>query len=344
MRIRCSAPGKVILFGEHYVVYGASGLVAAIGPDNEIEMEGEPAEGRGTFEYRTTIKAHDITVALSDPPDSVSSHAYAALYLKRAKQWPALQNLRIRARVKKIWPLKGVGNSASLGACIGAGLRALAGEKTGAALIFEDAQTADEVAHGGRPSGIDAAAAAYGGVLEFEKDFSNPLRPKIGPGRIAEMKGVEFLLIDTFQPASARGNTGELVANFAKNNGVGKKPGEMTADEREAVFAPYLPLFLHAKRALQDGEWDTVGRLMDENHRLLAQKGVSDARIEKAVAICKSFGALGAKLSGAGGAGGVVIALARKEKSAGIQEALAVEGFGCYPFRIAKEGARAEKE
>ena len=360
MRIRSFAPGKVILFGEHYVVYGAPGLVAAIGPDNEMEMEGvKVAAGAGGFEYQSTIKENNVALDCPVPPAAAAGpgapgadpsfaagrpHPYAALYLEHARRCPALQKLRIRARVKKAWPLKGVGNSASLGACLGAGLRELGGEKSSHALIFEDAQAADEVAHGGRPSGIDAAAASYGGVLQFEKDFATPLKPKISQLKMAPMRGVQFLLIDTLEMGEERAGTGGLVARFARAHGISRKPGEIKGGERQSVIDAYLPLFLHARRALEEGDWKVAGLLMDENHKMLAEKGVSCPRIEKAVALCKSFGALGAKLSGAGGPGGVVVAPVEKEKNAGVSEALAVEGFGRYSFEVEKKGAYARRE
>ncbi len=339
------APAKVILFGEHFVVYGAPGLVAAIRPENEIRVEGVEADGASAgFEYESTIKKNNIVMDFLPSPSFSPTHPYAALYLKLAAEFPSLCKLRIRSRVKKAWPLKGVGNSASLGAALGAGLRSLGGEKHPApSSIFEDAQTADEVAHGGRPSGIDAAAAAYGGVLEFKKDFSNPFKPKITPVKIASMRDVRFLLIDTLGPGEKHGSTGELVARFAKNNGITKKPAELDEKERERAYEPYHPLFMHALLALREGDWAALGLLMDQNHRLLQGSGVSSAGIEKAIAICKSFGALGAKMSGAGGPGGVVIALAEKKRSAAMKEALGAGGFSSYAFEIAQKGVHAKR-
>ncbi len=348
MPILARAPAKVILFGEHYVVYGAPGLVAAIKPFNEIGIEaGKTDAASAGFEYHSTMRENDVQVPLVEagPEGRLPVHPYAALYHKLAGKLPALRRLRIRAQVKYAWPLKGVGNSASLGAALGAGLRKIGGEKkTAPSSLFEDAQAADEVAHGGgRPSGIDAAAASYGGVMEFEKDFENPLKPKTRQIKIAPMGGAEFLLIGTLGPGETRGSTAELIAGFARAHGIEKKPGEISERERSAVFDAYLPLFLRARRALAKGDWKEVGKIMDENHQMLKEKGVSSPRIEKAVSICKSSGALGAKLSGAGGPGGVVIALAERKKAGALRSALERGGFACYEFEIAKKGAQAEK-
>ncbi len=341
MRIVASAPAKVILFGEHYVVYGATGLVAAIEPYNEIEMESTKSDAAGAgLEYRSTIEENDIDVEFGEK-DRTFAHPYAVLYHKLAKHLAPLQKMRVRAQVKFAWPLKGVGNSASLGAALGAGLRKIGGQKTAAhSVFFGDAQTADEVAHGGgRPSGIDAAAASYGGVLEFSKDFKNLARPKIRPIKIAPMPAVEFVLVNTYSVDRARGSTAELISAFAKANGISKKPAEMSKKEREKVFGAYAPLQVFAREALEKGEWGMLGHLMDENHKMVSQMGVSSPGIEKAVAICKSFGALGAKLSGAGGPGGVVIALVEKERIPAVLEALEAGGFETYQFRPAGMGA-----
>ena len=345
MRLVARAPAKVILFGEHYVVYGAPGLVAAIEPYNEIEMEAEEVEGPlAGFEYHSTAKENDINVHLADK-SSVKTHPYAALYQKLAARFRPLQRLRIHAQVKCAWPLKGVGNSSSLGAALGAGLRTMAGEKKIIpAEAFDDAQTADEVAHGGgMPSGIDAAAAAYGGVLEFKKNFQKPLAPKIEPLKLAPMRGVGFILVDTYAADGRRGSTTEQISAFAAASNITKNPDEMGEEERDAVSAPYESLYLHARQALEKGEWGTVGHLMDENHQMVSDKGVSSPGIEKAAAICKSFGALGAKLSGAGGPGGTVIALVEKERIPVVQDALEAGGFEAYPFKLASKGAQVEK-
>ena len=113
MRILASAPAKVILFGEHYVVYGAPGLVAAIEPYNEMELDAKGSASPG-LEYRSTIKENDVTVELLDSPassalrPSAPVHPYAALYRKLADELPRLQKLSVRAEVKSAWPLKGV--------------------------------------------------------------------------------------------------------------------------------------------------------------------------------------------------------------------------------------------
>lgn len=355
--VQARAPAKAILFGEHYVVYGAPGLVAAIEPRNEITLSAEESDRPG-LEYRSTLKENDIDVEwvggeeahrtsapsaprpLAPPP----IHPYAALYRKLAGEYPALGRLRIHARVKKAWPLKGVGNSASLGVALGAGLRAMAGEKrTTPQIAFEDGQSADEVAHGGgRPSGIDASAAAYGGVIEFQKDFAHPLKPKIKPMEMAPMREAGFLLIDTHAAGEPRASTAELVAGFGRAHGIEKKPGELSASEREEVCAPYQTLFLQAQKALVKGDWKRVGELMDLDHRLLREKGVSSPGIEKAVSICKSTGALGAKLSGAGGVGGVVIALVERKSRARLEKELGAAGFKAYAFKVSEEGASAK--
>jgi mevalonate kinase len=352
MPILARAPAKAILFGEHYVVYGAPGLVAAIEPCNEIGMEAKKADAASAgFEYHSTIKENDVKAGLRpsssalQPEGRLPVHPYAALYHKLARELPALRHLRIRAQVKYAWPLKGVGNSASLGAALGAGFRKIGGEKkTAPSSLFEDAQTADEVAHGGgRPSGIDAAAASYGGVIEFEKNFKMPQRPEIRALKIAPMKGAEFLLIGTLAAGEKRGSTAELIAGFARAHGIEKKPGELNGKERRAVFAPYLPLFIRARRALGIGDWKEVGRLMDENHRMLKEKGVSSPRIERAVSICKSSGALGAKLSGAGGPGGVVIALVGKRGSPPSPERSRWKDSGPIRLKSRKKARRHKK-
>jgi mevalonate kinase len=97
----------------------------------------------------------------------------------------------------------------------------------------------------------------------------------------------------------------------------------------------------NAIRALTDGDAEELGSLMDRNHELLVEIGVSHPRLDKLVKIARARGALGAKLTGAGG-GGCIIALCKtREDEASIARALRRNGGIPYRVGIDREGARS---
>ena len=84
--------------------------------------------------------------------------------------------------------------------------------------------------------------------------------------------------------------------------------------------------------ALEGGDWETLGALMDAGQGLLNGFGVSTPILERMIGTARGAGALGAKLSGAGG-GGAIIALA-PERSSEVAEALRTAGFETFCTRI----------
>ena len=92
MRANAYAPAKLILFGEHYVVYGAPGIVAAIEPNNEIELAAQESKSPG-FDYHSTMKENDVSVALGDSPNSSSTHPYALLYKSLSEKYPNIYSV-----------------------------------------------------------------------------------------------------------------------------------------------------------------------------------------------------------------------------------------------------------
>ena len=99
------------------------------------------------------------------------------------------------------------------------------------------------------------------------------------------------------------------------------------------------------RSALEDGDWETLGALMDAGQGLLNGFGVSTPTLERMIGIARGAGALGAKLSGAGG-GGVIIALA-PERSSEVVEALGACGFEAFVTRVGApvvEGRRCRVE
>jgi len=332
MKIHASAPAKTILFGEHYAVYGAPGVVVAIEPRNSVEVSITDSDEPG-LEYNTTRT--ESCIKRSAQLTVTTNHPINELYTHYLKTYRGLREMRICATVKKAWSLKGVGNSASLSACFAYGTRKALGLGTSAKDIFEDTQIAESAAHG-TPSGIDAAAVCYGGVLAYEKRFAR--KPSIKKLGFCAPEDFSFLLIDTYSKDKKRSNTRKMIEKFAQSHAINRPAHELRQEEREKIIAPYMSIYKRAKRALERANAPEIARCMNENHALLRDSKVSSKSIENAIGISLNNGAVGAKMTAAGGIGGAAIALCKKSRLKKLRSALLEKGFESFEFKISERG------
>jgi len=172
-----------------------------------------------------------------------------------------------------------------------------AAEEKGAELGWEEvakyAYSGEKIFHG-NPSGIDNTLASRSGAILFKRGEE--------PALIALKEPIHLVIAYT----GKMGYTKDLVAGVAR-----------TKEENPEAFSKLLQavetLILEAKNALESGDLDKLGSLMDQNQKYLRQVGVSSSELEEFIRIFKEEGALGAKLTGSGG-GGCVIGLFRCKK------------------------------
>jgi mevalonate kinase len=195
----------------------------------------------------------------------------------------------------------GLGSSAALAAAVA---RALCAD----AARVADAVAASERIFHGNPSGLDAALALGGGFGRFTRAG--------GLERFAAAP-VPLCVANT----GRRRDTGALVA------GVGARLRDRPA-ETGALLRSIGLLVDEGVAALRAGRLADLGAVMDRNQAALAEVGVSCAEIETACGLARRAGALGAKLTGAGG-GGCVVALApgREEAVLAAWRAAGLEAF-----------------
>lgn len=252
------ACGKLILVGEHAVVYG------------------HPALAMG-LDLGTTVRLRPI-----DAPTRLHSHS-GDQRLDRAIRL-VLPSHGFEVHISSNLPVGcGMGSSAALAVALVRAHAASAGEVLGLDEEFRRSLAIEEVFHG-TPSGLDNSVAARGGVLRYRRGPPPSYDTLQAPG----WQGV---VLET----GVAGNTAELVASVRaahpSNRGILERIGSLVL-EAEAV--------LDQPKAL--------GPLLNENHELLRALGVSTPRLDQLVDLALEHGALGAKLSGAGG-GGIVWAL-----------------------------------
>lgn len=273
------AQGKVILFGEHAVVYGAPAIAAGI-PRGALATA-TPCEAPAS------LRLGGATTC-ADEQDSDLARAFAALLSVE----PPLGAVAVDAS-SELLAGGGLGSSAALAVAIARAAEDAHGHAANDETVFRRAMAWEAVFHG-NPSGIDATAALRGGCFRFER----------GQGATPLPLGADLWLCVGSTGVGAP--TKQLVASVARQF-------ERLPELRQRTLEAVGSLVGNATLALKHGDLTAVGKLMDLNQMILAGLLVSNEAIEQLCNLARTSGALGAKLTGAGG-GGSVVALAASRR------------------------------
>jgi len=287
MVVKAEASAKIILFGEHAVVYDKPGIAipvkkvrarVEVRPSDKLRVEDRGYGGEYQFEQdyplMQTIKLMQKECGKQDP-----------MYISINSEIPTES---------------GLGSGAGLAVAM---IRAIAkhyGKKLDTKRVNELAYEIEKIHHG-TPSGIDNTTIAYEKPIFFKK--SQELET-------FDATGFSFVIANTGIPSKTR----ETVAGV-------RERWEANKTKYNRIFDKIENITNNAKQALSMGDETKVGKLMTENHLLLKKMGVSckalDTLVEKAI----EEGAIGAKMSGGGG-GGNIIALVHKTDAERIAKAL----------------------
>ena len=293
--------GKAILFNEHFVVYGIPAIASAIGKYTVAKIE---PIGQPSWKLKDNRKAtpNYKEGKINQQKDSINR------ILKKMDIDLSKKGLEI-ALDGNLYCTSGIGASAA--SCV-AIARALSDYFD---LNLSDDEINDiayegEKGYHGTPSGVDNTASTYGGLIWFERGENNVME------RIPISNPVEIVI----------GNTGK-VANTAAAVADVRERKEKNPERYKEIFDRAENIAYLAKDALQDEDYKELGKLMNENHKLLQQIEVSSRELDFLVKLARDQGALGAKLTG-GGLGGNIIALTPgKDLQEDVANAIEKEGF-----------------
>ncbi len=307
--------GKIILLGEHAVVYGYPALAAALDRGVSIDVVPTPAGGS----LRIDIPSWQLKLTAED------DHSFARGLCAIADEIELGRPPLTLVGDAQIPPGAGLGASAAFAVAISRALLTYmknpsarpgsagprSGAEAGAQLI--DAPTvmraagASETVLHGRASGVDVAVAVHGGVGVFRTSSG------LKPFKIAALR----ILIG---PSGSPRSTSAMVERVS---------GAVRANADDARLQELGALTDTGTNALVKGDLASLGAAMNRAHDLLGGLGVSTPLLDGLCAVARKLGAHGSKLTGAGG-GGAVIALAPRDKEAEILaawKAAGVNGF-----------------
>jgi mevalonate kinase len=297
--VKASAPGKIILFGEHAVVYGRPALAVPV-TQVHADVEVSDSSRAGIWIDAPDINVHaELNTLPSDHPIAAVIHNF--LFLWRISQFPSL-DIKITSTIPVA---AGLGSGAAVTVAL---LRALSSH-LGHPMTDEEVNAFAyeiEKLHHGTPSGIDNTVVTYAGPVYFIK--AQP--------------------VETFR-------VGQPFTIVIGDTGISAPTKESVADVRrlwindksrwETIFDKIGEISFTARRAIEAGKSEMLGELMNENHALLQKMTVSSPELDRLVETARDAGATGAKLSG-GGRGGNMIALVEPEGSEAVASALMSAG------------------
>ena len=304
--------GKVILFGEHFVVHGVPGIVSAIDSTTDAEVK-KTGEGITVKDERKTAKGYSEE--------------------KKLQQLESIERMLKTMKIDPKTPLSiwiggslpgfsGLGASAASSVAIARAIAEELAMKVSDERINEIAYEAEK-AYAGTPSGIDNTAATYGGLLWFRKNMiggSNTIE------KLGIQKPVEIII----------GSTGLVANTKAMVEGVAERK-KKDPQKYDPIFKQAEALAFAGKKALQEFDLKKVGELMNENHRLLQEIQVSSKELDQLVNIALKQGAFGAKLTGGGGGGCMTALTPTRKLQEKVAAAIEKEGFEVLRTKIGVE-------
>lgn len=297
--MKASAPGKIILFGEHAVVYNHPALAVPVTQVHaDVEVVDSPRAG--IFIHAPGIDLHAELDSL--PP----AHPIASVILKLFQLFGTSQTPNLEINITSTIPVaSGLGSGAAVSAAL---IRALA-PHVGYPLTNEQVNELVyeiEKLHHGTPSGIDNTVITYARPVYFIK--GKPIETfTVG-------KPFTIVIGDTGISAPTKESVGDVRRLWLRDQFF-----------TENIFNEIAQIALIARRSIESGKPELLGELMDQNHALLQSLTVSSPELDHLVQSARKAGALGAKLSG-GGRGGNMIALAEQASAEFVAAALMSAG------------------
>jgi mevalonate kinase len=288
-------PGKVILLGEHGVVYGHPALVAPL-------------------PFGVTAFATPAARCSLELPKGLSAVQKKSLLAAFARVAQRTGQPPVKVKIQSQLPVSvGLGSSAALSVACARVLFEAAGKKATSNQLVAAALEMETEFHG-TPSGVDHTCSAVGSLIKYKKKQGEV----VGKAqRISSRRPVRVLVAIVGERTGTRATVAAL-----------RQRRERWKGRYDRLFRDIAAVVEEGTAAVQAGDLEALGDAMNVNHGLLAALGLSSLKIDDMVYRLRAQGALGAKLTGAGGDGGAVIALF--PDPAAVVGRLSLAGVQCF--------------
>lgn len=318
--VKASAPGKLMIFGEHIAVYGRPCIVTAVNHRMSVLIEKRKDDKIIINAPEVNVKDYKISVnELSNQYPKEVSFVLAAVK-NFFDKYSCKSGLDIETH-SEFSSKFGFGSSSAVTVSTLKAMTELFDNKmTNNELFNISYKTILDVQR--VSSGFDIASAIFGGIIYFAKK-----------GEVIEKMDIkEIPLIVGYTGVKA--DTPTLINKVSRM--LEKEPKKFND-----IFDKIENIVIKAKEKIKSSEWYEVGRFMNENQKYLDILDVSSPELDRLISSANKAGVYGSKLSGAGG-GDCMIALASKEKIFAVSEAIEKAGGIIIPVETNVEGVRIE--
>ena len=313
-----SAPGKIILFGEHAVVSGAAALGGAIDLRASVSVQDRPG---GIVITTEDLMLKGFSIDLQSGQLFSSQAAHAVRYVSAVLQEFDAHDIEVR--IKSSLPASaGLGSSAAIVVSAVMAISRHQGSSLSLKKIADLSFRLEREVQDGLASPTDTALATYGGYLKISGQIS-PL----------DLPPLELVVGYTGVPHSTR-NEVEKVQNLKIRY----------PELIHSIFQAIGSISDRAQPLMADQNKAELGELMNINHGLLEAIGVGSRELcELVYASRGAGGAMGAKITGAGG-GGCMIAIPGPAGKETLMTAISQAGGRPFSAKTGQEGVRLEGE
>jgi len=333
--IIASAPGKIILFGEHAVVYDKLGIAAAV--DKKVRVTVDKRE-RGIrflskdFNLEKSFSKKELFELLEKFEGLKTRGDFQEMEKIMEKDFLSPRLIVIGEIMRKYGfsdidisveseiP-KNLGSSSATFAAIALAVSKFLNKNLTKNEICNFAYEGDIMAHSGIPSGIDSAIVTYGGYIRYQK--SKGILPL----------NINFKLPLIVVDSGERASTGEIVSFVSKLKKRKPKLFDSILDKLDRISRLGI-------KALKLKKLEKIGSLMTNYYQELKKLGISTKRLDKIISLAFKNGALGAKPTGGWG-GGCCLVLAKSQKEAsGLIKIFKDNGFDAFWTKLGVEGVK----
>jgi len=311
LKSKASAPGKIILFGEHFVVYGTKAILCAI--NKRITVTAEK-----TYDSKIAIKSSVGNLVLEPkiPINEINISLRPFYFLADMMIQKYNETTGIKITIDSEIPL-GVGLGSSSACCV-ASAAAISGvfEKRSREEILQMAIEAEKTIFP-NTSGADCTVCTYGGLIRFDKQN--------GHSKIESEPKFHLVIANSKKEHSTK----EVVSNV-------KKFKETNEDHFARMCIQENDLIEDVLLCLKNNDLKCIGKNLIKNQEYLETIGVSNEKLRNMIEIATKY-SLGAKITGAGG-GGCIFALTDENNMKKTIHQLQENDVDCFSVKIDFKG------